>query len=204
MAGQHFEVIFRGVLQAGSDPAQVRGNIAKLFKTEPSKVEHLFSGQAVVIKKGIDQETARQYQAALAKAGALVEIRDAEITIPAAAPTTAEQVPQPLPHVPATARAAPITVPPAMANRRAPPEAPAYSVAEPGVLLVEAVTPPAASIDTAHLTVAAAGELLVEPIAVAPPAYDLSALALAPAGSILSDAQSVAAPEYDLSALKLE
>lgn len=194
MADARFDVVFSGKLQAGVDAAQVRENLARLFKTESAKLAHLFTGQAVPIKRGVDAATALQYQAALAKAGALVELIDtsaaAEQPAPAAMPAR-------------NPREAPATVPPAMAARGAPPVAPDYSVAEPGVVLVEPAPVPPPAIDTRHLSVAAVGETLVEPAIVAAPAYDLSGLSLDPPGTLLSEAEAVAPAQYDLSRLSL-
>ncbi len=202
MTDATFDVVFSGKLQAGVEPAQVRENLARLFRTEPAKLAHLFTGQPVPIKRGVDAATALQYQAALAKAGALVELVDTSADAAPAVAASSAHVAASAPK-PASPRAAPVTVPPAMAARDAPPIAPDYSVAEPGVLLVEpvAVTPPA--IDTQHLSVAAAGELLVEPTSVVAPAYDLSGLSLDPPGTTLSDVKPAPPAQYDLSALSL-
>jgi len=204
MAAERYDVIFIGTLQAGADPAQVRENMARLFKTEPARIEHLFSGQPVTIKKGVDAATGRQYVDALAKAGALADLAELIEAPPAPAsllPPASDVKASP---APATPRGAPVTVPPAIAARSAPPQAPGYSVAEPGVILVEVATPSPVRIDTAHLSVAAAGELLVEPSRVEAPTYDLSALSLDPPGTQLSEARPVPPPQYDLSRLALE
>lgn len=204
MADARFDVVFSGKLQAGVDAAQVRENLARLFKTESAKLAHLFTGQAVPIKRGVDAATALQYQAALAKAGALVELIDtsaaAEQPAPAAMPAP---VLRPAVKPARNPREAPATVPPAMAARGAPPVAPDYSVAEPGVVLVEPAPVPPPAIDTRHLSVAAVGETLVEPAIVAAPAYDLSGLSLDPPGTLLSEAEAVAPAQYDLSRLSL-
>jgi len=204
-----FDVVFSGKLQAGAEPAQVRENLARLFKTEPAKIGHLFTGQPVPIKKGVDATTALQYQAALAKAGALVELIDtsaftaAATTIETAIATPASP-PTAAPTIAATARAAPVTVPPSMAARSSPPQAPDYSVAEPGAVLVEAVTVAPPRIATDHLSVAAAGELLDSAPPVAAPQYNLSGLTLDPPGTLLSEAAQAPTPQFDLSGLKLE
>ena len=203
MAAERYDVIFIGALQPGADPVQVRENMARLFKTEPARIEHLFSGQPVTIKKGVDAATGRQYVDALAKAGAIADLAELIEAPPAPVPAPAPASDLKAPAA-ATPRGAPVTVPPAMAARSAPPQAPGYSVAEPGVILVEAATPPPVRIDTAHLSVAAVGELLVEPSRVEAPAYDLSALTLDPPGTQLSEARPVPPPQYDLSRLALE
>lgn len=77
MNNDNFEVIFAGQLVPGSQPEQVKAKVAAIFKTDVARVAHLFSGNPVVIKKGIDQQMALKYQAALQAAGAVCEIRDA-------------------------------------------------------------------------------------------------------------------------------
>lgn len=191
-----FDVVFSGKLQAGVEAATVRENLARLFKTEPARLAHLFTGEPVPIKRGVDAATALQYQAALAKAGALVELVDTSATV-------AEAAVAPAPRARSGPREAPVTVPPAIAARSAPPVAPDYSVAEPGVTLVDPVVVAPPVIDTRHLTVAAVGETLVEASVVTPPDYDLSGLSLDPPGTTLSQAEPVAPAQYDLSKLSL-
>lgn len=70
-----YEVAFSGGIANGADPAQVRVNIGKMFKADQAKLNQLFSGNRVVIKKNIDQQTAMKYQAAMKKAGAICEIK---------------------------------------------------------------------------------------------------------------------------------
>ena len=69
MATDDYAVIFRGTLIEGSDPAVVRANLAKLFNADAARIEKMFSGQTVIIKKGLDAAEAQKYRAALAKAG---------------------------------------------------------------------------------------------------------------------------------------
>lgn len=187
MADEHFEVVFEGRTAAGADPAQVRANVARLFKTDTARIEHLFSGQRVVIKKGLDESTARNYQAALAKAGAIVDVVQAGAAVAPAAPS-----------VPAAPSAGPASV-----KSAGPPQAPDYSIAEPGVLLVEPVTVPAATIDVSHLSMAEAGVVLVEPVPIAAPRFDLSGLKLDPPGTVLVEPKPVPPADYDTSALTL-
>lgn len=70
MSEQTFNIVFSGELVGGADPARVRENLARLFKMDAARVEALFSGKPVVIKKGADQATAMKFRAALRQAGA--------------------------------------------------------------------------------------------------------------------------------------
>lgn len=199
MTEANFDVVFSGRVQSGLEATQVRDNLARLFKTEPERLAYLFTGQRVPIKRGVDAGTALQYQAALAKAGALVEL--VEVTAEAAPANAA--APPPPPPARAATRAAPVTVPPAIAARDGPPAAPAFSLAEPGAVLVAPTEVPTPTIATDHLTLAAPGATLVEPTTVAAPEYDLSGLCLAPPGAPLSAPEAPPTAQYDLSKLSL-
>ena len=76
MAEQQFAIVFRGALVDGADAAQVRANFARLFNIDAARVEQMFGGQPVIIKKGLDLLGADKYKAALEKAGAVVEMVD--------------------------------------------------------------------------------------------------------------------------------
>lgn len=190
MANQTFDVVFAGRLVEGADPAQVRANLAKAFKTDAARIDKLFSGERIVIKKGLDANTARNYQVVLAKAGAVAEIV-------AAGPAAASPAPAQANAAPASVSAAPTPAP------AAPPRAPDFSIAEVGVLLIEPATVETPDIDTSHLSVAEVGVTLAEPEDVPEPQFDLSGLQLDPPGTTLVDAPAIAPAEYDTSALAL-
>ena len=69
-----YNVIFRGEITEGQDIEKVRQNLAKLFKVNSEKIERLFSGKSVTIKKNADHTTAMKYRAAMEKAGALCSL----------------------------------------------------------------------------------------------------------------------------------
>lgn len=75
MSEQHFEVVFRGDVEPGRSVAEVKEGLSKLFNTESSRIDQMFSGKPVVIKANIDEQTALHYQASLKKVGALVDVR---------------------------------------------------------------------------------------------------------------------------------
>lgn len=70
-----YDIVFSGVLVAGRDAAQVKAELARLFKSDAAGIERLFCGQPVIIKKGVDRTTAEKYRAVLEKVGAVCEIR---------------------------------------------------------------------------------------------------------------------------------
>lgn len=69
-----YAIVFEGETQAGFEIDQVKKNFAKVFKTDSARVESLFSGKAVALKKGIDKTTALKYQQVLQKAGAKTRV----------------------------------------------------------------------------------------------------------------------------------
>ena len=87
MADARFHIVFTGQLVKGSDLATVKANLGKIFKMEAPRVEKLFSGQPVVLKKDADQATAMKFRAVLKQAGAECELRPvAEAATPPSAP----------------------------------------------------------------------------------------------------------------------
>ena len=85
-----YSVVFSGKVHDGFTVEQVRQNIAALFRTDDAtRLDQLFSGSPVVLKKGLDEDRARKYQQTLLKAGAVCELRQAgaaPLPTPAAAP----------------------------------------------------------------------------------------------------------------------
>lgn len=166
MADARFHIVFAGQLVKGSDLATVKSNLGKIFKMDAARVEKLFSGQPVVLKKDADQATAMKFRAVLKQAGAECELRPV-----AASDQTLATSSAPVPE-PRAASAAPET--------REPTEpasgeletvgtirtggtgfSGAYSVAEVGAEMDnrEKVAPPPAP-DVGHLTMAQPGEVL--------------------------------------------
>jgi len=99
-----FEVVFKGEVIEGNDVAATRANIGKLFNADEAKIERLFSGSSVVIKKELDEATANKYIGAFKKAGAHAIVRNAaaETSEPVAtkastAPTTPAATSAPAP-----------------------------------------------------------------------------------------------------------
>lgn len=98
MADSLFDIVFRGDIIMGHSLQDVKARLAQLFKVDAAKVEVLFSGGVVILKRNVDAATAEKYKAVLTKAGAQVQIRPAGTaakTGPAAAAKT-----KPAPKVP--------------------------------------------------------------------------------------------------------
>ncbi len=191
MSDNSFEIVFYGAMAPGTDPIQVRKNVAALFKTEVAKIEPLFSGKRFVIKKGLDQATAAKYEAALRKAGALARIEN---------PTAPQQ--NASPEVKAEAGRAPTSetpaAPPAQGSALA-----AATIDPPGVVLVEPENVEPLQVNTAHLLLDQPGVVLVEPTEVHPPQVNLDGMTVAEPGVILKEVEEVPDLEVDLSSFTM-
>lgn len=86
MAEGDFQVVFRGELTGDLPEEEVRQKLAALFKMPEAKVAGLFAGKPIVVKRNLDEATARKFEAAFRKAGAKCELRSASASAPAAEP----------------------------------------------------------------------------------------------------------------------
>lgn len=75
MTDSLFDIVFRGDVVIGHNIQEVKARLAQLFKTDLAKVEALFSGGMVTLKRNLDAATAEKYKAVLTKAGAQVQVR---------------------------------------------------------------------------------------------------------------------------------
>ena len=72
---EKYRLIFRGELLDGQHRAVVKRRLSELLKLTDDHVEKLFSGQPVVLKRGVDRETAARYQALFKKAGGQLRVK---------------------------------------------------------------------------------------------------------------------------------
>lgn len=82
MPSQPFDIIFSGQLLEGNNLDEVKKRIEKIFKADSDLLDRLFSGKPVIIKSGVDDETATKYRVAFRKAGALIEIKPSNNKVP--------------------------------------------------------------------------------------------------------------------------
>lgn len=75
MSDTEFDIIFRGDIVLGHQLSDVKARLQQLFKADAGRIDQLFSGRPVPIRRQLDRETADKYKAALLKAGAQVEVR---------------------------------------------------------------------------------------------------------------------------------
>ncbi len=69
------QLIFFGELIAGFTPDEVRRNMAKSFKLDDKRLDRMFSGQEVVLKRNLSDDEATRYITHLATLGARVQTR---------------------------------------------------------------------------------------------------------------------------------
>ncbi len=75
MADGEFQVVFHGGITGDQPVEVVQQQLASLFRMPAERVEALFSGKPVVVKKNIDEATARKLEQAFLRAGAACEVR---------------------------------------------------------------------------------------------------------------------------------
>lgn len=165
MTDTRFHIVFSGQLVKGSDLATVKANLGRIFKMDPARVEKLFSGQAVVLKKDADQATAMKFRAVMKQAGAECELRPAEEATASPAPSS----PPPQPSANASV-AAESQKPVAQSGdletvgtirTGGTGFSGAFSVAEVGAEMDNSdKAPPPPAPDVSHLSMAQAGEVL--------------------------------------------
>ncbi|MCQ4314881.1 hypothetical protein EA797_06600 [Stutzerimonas zhaodongensis] len=186
-----YEIAFSGELAPGAKLEQVEANLTRLFQADAQRIAALFSGRRIVIKQNLDHTSVEKYRQAMARAGAVAEVRPMPVEVeeielapppaeePAAAPQTSTSPapalstrpsPQPLKVIPRDEyMAAFVDV-----------EAPDFGIAPAGVDLQDA-----------------------RPAAKAPD-VDLSQFSLAPVGSDMGERRRASdAPVPDTSHLKL-
>ena len=181
-----YQVIFRGKLLTGFSAEVVSENVAKLFRTEPSRIAAMLKQSKLVLKTGISKATAQQYQEALRAAGMMVAVMADE---PSAAPTPTA----------APASTAAVASPVAQAEVSG-------DTADTDAPLDNKPAAPRVEIDTSHLSLADVGVVIGElprnpnPAPIVVPA----SLSLAAPGVVLVEAKPVPRREVDTSGLSLE
>lgn len=84
MTEQRFDLVFRGDIVIGHDLVEVKSRLQQLFKADTARIDALFSGRPVPLKRNLDEATAVKYKAVLAKAGAEVAMAPAASDKPSA------------------------------------------------------------------------------------------------------------------------
>ena len=102
-----YHVIFDGTVATGCKVEDVKRNLAALFKIDEKKADLLFTKPQVVLKKGLDYDSALKYRKIILKTGAVCNVKDGAS---AALPPPVEDAAPPNPTVQAMQQ----TVPPAL------------------------------------------------------------------------------------------
>lgn len=191
---ERYRLVFRGEVLDGQHPAVVKKKLGRALQLQDERLEALFSGKVVIVKKDADTSTAARYQALFKKTGARLRI----LPVDAAAPG---------PHSQGAASAdsrTPASLPgnaPASAEREGPELLPPGSdvLRDDERTKVEPV-----DVNTSHLQVQGAVFSVADPPASEAAAPDVGHLSLAEVGEDLGpDAAPDTAP-LDLSKLNFE
>jgi hypothetical protein len=222
MTQQAYQIVVTGELVDGTYLPEVKAKLATLFKTPAEKLDPLFSGNRVVIKKGLAAEAAEKYVAAVQAAGLICRAEEIGAEAPptstadtashmSMAPVGTTIIDQPTVSAPEIDVSA-YTMAPVGETLVAPPEiieadidVSALSMGSIGEVLVEYAPPETPVIDTSDLSVAPAGTQLADEKKATPAAIDTGNLNMAPVGSDVGEKKrEEGPPPPDTSHLKLD
>ncbi|WP_051940417.1 hypothetical protein [Stenoxybacter acetivorans] len=71
-------IVFRGEIIEGKAKAEVKAHAAQLFKISPERIDRIFSGKPIVLKKDLSADEGLRYQNALEKIGMRAHIETME------------------------------------------------------------------------------------------------------------------------------
>lgn len=195
MSEKPYQIVVTGDLLDGTYLPDVKAKLAALFNTPADKLDPLFSGKRVVIKKGLSEDAAKKYVVAVQAAGLQC---------------VAEAMAAEAPRAPVGGTMAGVSVAPAGATLIDPPSvaAPvidisAYKMAPVGETLVEPPPVTVPEIDVSAFSMAPVGGNLVEHTPPQAPSIDISGLSVAPPGTQLAEQKPVTSPAIDISNLNL-
>jgi hypothetical protein len=176
---ERYRLVFRGEVLDGQPRADVKQRLGVALKVEGERLDAMFTGKAVTIRKDADTDTAARFQIAFKRAGARLRVL----------PLDPEREVEPVPA--ATERVA--------ADG-------AFKLAPPGALLAQpAPVAPQRPVDLTHLTLAAPGTVLGVPRAVEAVNPDVSHFTIAAPGVNLGvpmlPLAEVEAPTWDIAEL---
>lgn len=207
MAESTFDISFSGQLAPGADLTQVKNNVAKLFKTEVHNIEIMFSGNRVVIKRNLGQQTAMKYLAAMKNAGAMCELTENK---PVVGREYSAENPPPIPQPDPSPGTASLT-PQVTTSNTIPGGKPvsvsdmdSVTIAPPGETLMEYAQVAEPKIDISALSIDDSRQNLVEHTFVPEPVIDISSMSLDSSGDDLVQQEHIAKPEIDISSLSLD
>lgn len=71
---KQFQLVFEGETLEGFDPGDVRRNVGEHMKLDALRLENLFSGRRVVLKRGVDEERAHRHMRQFASLGGRLRV----------------------------------------------------------------------------------------------------------------------------------
>jgi hypothetical protein len=74
MAETTYDLVFRAELLPEGDGANARSTLARVLKLDDTRLQQLFSGGVVYVRRGVDRDTAVRFQAAFRQAGARLRV----------------------------------------------------------------------------------------------------------------------------------
>ena len=164
MGEKRYEVVFRGDVVPGQSIVDVKKRLAELFSADSDRIDGLFSGRPVVIKRDLDQASAERYRDGMYRAGAMVTLRALEPE-EHIADSLGSTDPAPEPRSPSTGNTTSVEVAPVGADVLAPEyrqnftpadiDTSDMSIAEVGSDVLredEKQTVPERDVDTSHLS----------------------------------------------------
>ena len=196
-----FQILVNGTLTEGAQIEQVKQNIAKLFKTTPDKVEPMFSGRKLAVKKGLDKATALKYKTAINNAGlaaAVVAMADEAPTSTDQTDTTADTS---LDHASLAATGSTMDETPVAAPADI--DTSGLVMDSVGETLVEATTTPEPDINIDQISMGEVGEDVTEYTPIPEPAIDISKLDMGEAGEDVMQYEPVPEADIDISELSM-
>ncbi|MFC3115777.1 hypothetical protein [Cellvibrio fontiphilus] len=203
MSTPEYDIIFRGDIVFGHQLAEVKLKLQQLFKVDAAKVDALFTGRPVPLKRKLDEATANKYREVLIKAGAQVEVCVSAPSAPASAPSQQPPVARPRVNIDASSTNAPAPV--AASSPSPAPLAPVWSIAPAGADLLPAAqrpaAPPPVAVDISGLSLRAQSGNLLDASEVAPPPIaqvTVPKLEVAELGATLADENHLPLAQLDI------
>ena len=71
---ERYRLVFTGEVADGQHPAVVKKRLATVLKLDEARMDALFSGKSVVVKKAVDKKTAARYQQMFQQTGARLRV----------------------------------------------------------------------------------------------------------------------------------
>lgn len=202
-----YNVVFRGALTGAKPEDEVKFELGALFNAPAEKIEALFSGRPVVVKRNVDAATATKFRGAFERAGAFCELvkadGDGQTSEPRQASSPARAQPNAGADAPASGVAAVTAAPPPAAGSTSAASAAGDSIAcagDPNGTVLERPV----SADLSGLAIDNSDRPHQPHEEVPPPQVDISSLSLAEDDAPLSPPRQIPTPTFDTGGMSLE